>query len=220
MFQHDGFWLPEGEQHWVTSGLEDYQSAGREAAYRYVRNWEVAIDVGANIGIFSRAFAKKFRNVVAFEPIPEVRECLERNVPENVMVMPYAVSDCPGELIMRQLVKTSGGSFIANHPEVAVPSGTQLKGRRAIPVEVRTMDGFGFEQVGLVKMDIQGAEHLALRGGKETIARCRPVILIEEKPRNGPLDDENCRRASAFLISLGMTPREKCGPDRVYVFDT
>lgn len=220
MFQHEDFWLPEGEQHWLFKDLGEYQRDGRDEAYTHVRNWTLALDVGANIGIFSKAFAERFTNVVAFEPIPEIRACLERNVPANVSVQPYAVADRPGEVIMRQAVKTSGGSFIANHPDIAVPAIAKLEGPRAIPVELRTIDSFGFEQVGLIKLDIQGAEYLALKGAEQTIRRCRPVVLIEEKPRmDDPLDVANSKRASEFLLMLGMIPKGKPGGDRSYVFE-
>lgn len=220
MFQHEGFWLPEGEQQWLFSDLADYQREDREEAYPFVRDWSLALDVGANIGIFSRAFGAKFDRVVSFEPIPDIRACLEKNVPGNVTVEPYAVSDEPGQLIMRQVVKSSGGSFIANHPGIAVPAKSDLSGPRAIPVEVRTIDSFEFSTLGLIKMDIQGAEYLALKGAEQTIRRCRPVILVEEKPRkDDALDVENCRRASDFLLSLGMTPKSKRVGDRVYVFE-
>src|SRR5688572_23762703 len=107
MFQHEGFWLPEGEQHWLFEDLANYQGADRDEAYSHVKNWTLALDVGANVGIFTRSFAERFEKVVAFEPIPDVRACLERNVPDNVVVEPFAVSDRAGEVIMQQTVKTS-----------------------------------------------------------------------------------------------------------------
>ena len=220
MFKHEDFWLPDGEQHWLMPDLADYQSPGRQAAFNYVRDWGRALDIGGNIGIFARAFAARFDEVVSFEPIPGIRECLVRNVPSNVVVQPFALADQPGELIMHQLVKGSGGSFIANHPGVATLTREMPTGNRAVPVEVRTVDSFEFDRVNLMKLDIQGAEYLALRGAEDTIRRCRPVILIEEKPRAGDeLDAENARKAAAFLISLGMTPKEKPGGDRVYIFE-
>ncbi|MGH7026686.1 FkbM family methyltransferase [Brevundimonas sp.] len=212
--------MPDGEQHWLMPDLASYQSPGREAAFGYVKNWGRALDIGGNIGIFARAFAMRFDEVVSFEPIPGIRECLARNVPDNVVVQPFAVADKAGELIMQQLVKGSGGSFIANHPEVATPTSKMPTGERAIHVQVRTIDSFDFDHVDLMKLDIQGAEYLALKGAEQTLRRCRPVVLIEEKPRPGDeLDAENARKAAAFLIALGMTPKEKPGGDRVYVFE-
>lgn len=220
MFQYQDFWLPEGERHWLSQDLEGYQLADRQEAYKHVRNWSLALDLGANIGIFSRDFAKRFDQVVAFEPIPAIRECLERNVPGNVRVEPFALSDRAGDAIMRQVVKSSGGSFIANDPEIAAPSAFALTGPRAITVQLTTIDSYSFDGVGLIKLDIQGAEHLALKGAENTIRRCRPVISMEEKPRAGDVHDmANCKKAAEFLMSLGMTPKKKALGDRAYVFE-
>ncbi|WP_269219456.1 FkbM family methyltransferase [Brevundimonas vesicularis] len=220
MFMHEDFWLPDGEQHWLQANLADYQSAGRRAAYKYVKDWRRALDIGGNIGIFARAFSDYFGEVVSFEPVPGIRECLVRNVPKTVVVQPYALADQPGELIMHQLTKGSGGSFIANHPGIATPTNEMPVGRKAVPVEVRTIDSFEYDSVGLMKLDIQGAEYLALLGAQETITRCRPVIILEEKPRPGDdLDAQNAHKAAELLVSLGMTPKEKPGGDRIYIFE-
>lgn len=220
MFLHETFWLPDGEQHWVQADLAQYQSAGRDIAFGYVTDWSRAIDIGGNIGIFTRSFASRFVEVVTFEPIPEIRECLTLNVPRNVMVQPFALADEPGELVMHRLVKGCGGSFIANHAGVATPTSELPVGRKRVVVEVRTLDSFEYESAGLIKLDIQGAEYLALKGSEQTITRCRPVVLMEEKPRPGDdLDAENAKKAADFLIQLGMTAKEKLGGDRVYIFE-
>lgn len=220
MFMHEDFWLPDGEQHWLQSNLADYQSIGREAAYRYVSNWHAVLDLGANIGIFSRAFAGRFGQVHSFEPIPEIRACLEKNVPANVSVYPFAVADRETTLQMTRLVKGSGGSFIRNDPNIPAIDHTMPKAHRDVTVAVRAIDSFNFDNVGLIKLDIQGAEYLALRGAEATILKWRPVVLMEEKPRSDdPADIEATRRASEFLVSLGMTPKEKPGGDRVYIFE-
>lgn len=220
MFMHEDFWLPDGEQHWLMPKLGSYQDAGRNAAYSYVKDWRIALDLGGNVGIFARDFASRFDRVHTFEPIPSTAECLQRNVPENVTVEPFAVADQQGELQMTVLVKGCGGSFIRNHPDIPAIDRATPKSMRDVRVQVRTIDSYGFEGVGLMKLDIQGAEYLALRGAEATIRRCRPVILIEEKPRSDDPDDvKACRLASEFLLGLGMTGKEKPGGDRVYVFE-
>ena len=85
-------------------------------------------------------------------------------------------------------------------------------------VEARTLDSFEFASVGLIKLDIQGAEYSALIGARETILRHRPVLLIEEKPFNAQ-SAAFVQKASELLISYGLTPKEKAQADRVYVFD-
>ncbi len=220
MFLHEDFYLPDGESHFVMEGLANYQSEQREGVYGYVRNWDRALDIGANIGIFSRDFAKHFAEVVAFEPIPGIRECLARNVPDNVRIMPFALSDAPTTLHMSQLAGGCGGSYIFDHPEIPAIR-TAPKQSRLITVEARTLDSFGFDVVDLIKIDVQDAELVALKGARETILRTKPVILVEEKPR---LDDAESVRSSEmvieYLLSLGMTQREKFGGDRVYTYGT
>lgn len=222
MFQHGGFYLPEGDEHFVRhygDDLASYQAADREAAYKYVRQWRTAVDLGANIGLFSRAFAGRFETVWAFEPVERIRACLELNVPGNVIVQPYAVGDRPSIQRMHRTVKNSGGAYIFDHPDIPTPNKDAPPPHRSVEVEVRTLDSFDITEVDLIKLDIQGSEYLALKGGEQTIRKYRPVILIEEKPRlDDPLDIENVRRAADLLTSWGMTAREKLVGDRVYSF--
>ncbi|QIK78083.1 FkbM family methyltransferase [Sphingomonas piscis] len=220
MLQVGGLYFPDLENHFTRFGdqVHDYQKRDREAAYPFVKSWRRALDVGANVGIFSRDFASRFDEVVAFEPIPRVRECLTLNVPQNVRVEPCAIADEVGTLSMYPTAKNSGGSFICNHPQVMTPEGVQLKANRAIEVEVRTIDSYDFDAVDLIKLDIQGAEFAALVGARETILRHKPVIMVEEKGFS-EAHDEFIRKAADLLVSYGMTPKEKAQSDRIYVFE-
>ena len=219
MIQIGGLYFPDGERQFTQYGdaICDYQKRDRDAVYPYVKQWRRALDVGANVGIFSRAFAERFAEVVAFEPMPQTRECLALNVPENVRIEPYAVADEPGVLKMYR-TKGSGASFICDHPQVMIPEGSQLKAGRILEVEVKTIDSYGFDDVDLMKMDIQGAEYPALLGARDTILRNRPVIMVEEKPFS-EAHREFVRKTTDLLVSLGMTPKEKAQSDRIFVFE-
>lgn len=220
MLQVGGLYFPDLENHFTQYGdsIHEYQKRDREAAYAYVKQWRRALDVGANVGIFSRDFATRFQEVVAFEPMPRVRECLNLNVPANVRVEPHAIADEPGVLQMYPTAKNSGGSFICNHPQVMVPEEATLKPNRSLEVEVRSIDSFEFDAVDLIKLDIQGAEYSALVGARETIIRHRPVLMVEEKGFSAA-HGEFIRKAADLLVSYGMTPKEKAQSDRIYVFE-
>lgn len=219
MIKIGGLYFPDGEMQFTQYGdaVGDYQKRDRDAVYPYVKNWRRALDIGANVGIFSRAFAEKFDEVVAFEPMPPTRECLMLNVPANVRVEPYALADEPGILKMYR-TKGSGASFICDHAQVMIPEGVQLKQGRIVEVEVRTIDSYQFDAVDLMKMDIQGAEYAALIGARETILRHRPVIMVEEKPFS-EAHREFVRKTTDLLMSLGMKPKEKAQSDRIFVFE-
>lgn len=220
MIKVGSFFFPDGETHFTQLGdaVGEYGKLDRDAAYGYVKRWRRALDIGANVGIFSRDFASRFGEVVAFEPVARTRDCLALNVPPNVQIEPYAIADHPGVLQMYPVTMNSGGSFICNHPQI--PIGSLILDRESlVEVEVRTIDSYHYDAVDLIKLDIQGAEYPAIVGAEETIRHHRPVILIEQKAAV-PEQAEWIKKTSRLLRSWGLTPKEKARSDRVYVFET
>ena len=68
-----------------------------------------------------------------------------------------------------------------------------------IDVEVRTLDSFGFEDVGFIKIDVEGFEREVLMGGIQTILKSKPILYIED-------DRIPLRQALREMIkSLGYT---------------
>ncbi len=144
------------------------------------------IDVGANIGYHSMLAASLIgRNgrVVAIEPAPHIRENFEHNLalnPElaalhNITLLPYCASDQPGNAV---LSAEPGG----NSGETTLRA--LAEGAVTIPVETRTLDdmlaGLDLSRCPLVKMDIEGAEYLAVSGMEKTLARFSEISLMLE----------------------------------------
>ena len=61
-----------------------------------------------------------------------------------------------------------------------------------------TVDSLKLDQLDLLKLDLEGHEYAGLLGARETIMRCKPFVIVEEK-----LD--KMKRAIGFLTDLGMT---------------
>jgi FkbM family methyltransferase len=110
----------------------------------------------------------------AFEPLPHLAQELREKFPQ-VTVQQVALSDRSGE---------SEFLFVENDPGY---SGLQRRfyGRpdpkiRRIPVRVATLDEMipQDERIGFIKMDIEGGEFHAMKGGVETIRRCQPTTFI------------------------------------------
>lgn len=220
MIIHEGIYLPAGERHFsgLNYPLADYQVALRNAAYEFVTDWTRCLDLGAHVGLFTRDFATRFDEVVSFEPNPNNRACLRLNAPANAVVQPFGVGRDAGTFRLFHMRQNSGGSVIVDDPNVEVPDLSGFEGEH-FEVEVRTVDSFCYDRVGLIKLDVQGAEVNALIGAKETILRNRPVIIIEEKPIGGPAGSrEHIIAATALLESYGLEPRTKVRGDRVYAF--
>lgn len=218
MFQIGGLFFPDGENHFTRFGdlIHEYGKLDRAAAYKYVKAWRRVLDLGANVGVFARDFATRFDEVVAFEPMPETRECLALNVPPNVRIEPFAVADKSGVLHMHR-TPSSGASFITDHPQVITPEHKADPAKR-VEVQVRTIDSFEFDAVDLIKLDIQGAEYAAIVGARETILRHRPVLMVEQKPINAE-HAAFFKAASKLLRSWGMKAKDKAQSDRIFVFE-
>jgi len=155
-----------------------------------VRPCFTMLDVGAHHGVFTLVVAHELRahgwngQVHSFEPDPDNHQLLAHNVTCNgldayVVRHREALSNAAGE---DDLIGTEGensGNTLASTGEYAVdPEGAKLTRR----VKVATLDGLLDElprPVHLIKMDIQGAEPMALAGAAGLIERDRPIIAVE-----------------------------------------
>ena len=163
----------------------------------------VAVDVGANIGYYTLLMAQCVGmegEVYAFEPAPGNFALLERNVRENgaaqVVLEETAVGECSGRSTLFE-----SGSDLSDHRTYETKE-TRIK----YDVPSCSLDDYcagkpGLaERVDLIKMDIQGAELLALRGMKELLRTNRNVKLVTEF---WPYSFESCQIVPGdFLTQL------------------
>lgn len=134
------------------------------------RNMKV-LDIGANIGCISQALEHEGYDVVAFEPQPEVFNLLRKNFSgESYNIGLGSKFETAKMPKFRYDDKNNVGSMSIGASGIL---GT-------IDVEVRTVDSFNFENVGLMKIDVEGYEEEVLRGAVDTIARCSPILYIED----------------------------------------
>lgn len=134
------------------------------------------VDVGAMIGNHSHYFARFFehKSIVAFEPILENYSLLELNVKSfpTITIHKTALSNFTGVLTMGKH-KGNWGMHMVIDPEV-----TELEELES--VVCTTLDSYNLQDVTLLKIDVEYYEPLMLEGATETIARCQPIILIED----------------------------------------
>ena len=153
-----------------------------------------AVDVGAYIGSYTVALAKLARTVYAFEPDAELANMLRRATPANVCVSHNAVADREGT--SEFYVPLSKGRY-----EVTVASLVASPRRDSFDVrtvKTTTLDtALANSDVGFIKIDVEGGEEAVLAGGRQLIARCHPVVLVEA---NFPTE---VAALSHFFESLG-----------------
>jgi len=151
------------------------------------------LDIGANFGVMGQALEANGFKVTSFEPQPDVYDVLRRNV--SGATFNCGLGDSTGSFTMPKILRGSKANYGGQGIGVRSDLGT-------ISVDVITLDSLNFENIGLMKIDVEGFEERVLRGGVETIARCRPILYIE--------DDRVDRSASlrAYITSLGYTIEE------------
>lgn len=149
----------------------------------------VALDVGANVGNHALFFARRFRQVVAFEPNPPVAKLLEANVAlndaDNVRVVPVGLADESRDLLFIQDESGNlGGSGFADGAGPARAGRTRVLPVRRGDEELERLALAG--RVALIKIDVEGYELQVLKGLARTIARESPLILFESNRASGP----------------------------------
>lgn len=144
-----------------------------------------AIDVGVHEGIYSRHLAKLCRGVIGFEANPVSAAFCQAALGKLAAIHNYALSDAPGMAKLRVPVSEEGRAETALG--TAAPTNS-LGGRssREIEVSAARLDDFQLPPVGFIKIDVEGHEEAVLRGAEATIARNRPVLMIEIEERHNP----------------------------------
>ena len=130
------------------------------------------LDIGANIGVISMALLASGFKVTAFEPQPAVCD--------------LTISNCIGAKVYNSAVGASAG--VTQMPRVYYSSKGNFGGLScgttsqygSYEVPVMTIDSLGLDDVGFMKIDVEGYEYQVLCGASETIARCKPIMYIED----------------------------------------
>ncbi len=151
----------------------------------------VVVDVGANIGYYTLLAASKVGNtgkVIAFEPSSQNCDLLRMSIAANnfssVIVHSCAVADT--DRVVGFNMSDSNGAINRKNPIES-----------AYQVQAVKLDTFlkGESRIDLVKLDIEGAEGLALRGMQSLLQDHRPTIFTEFSP-------------AALETNSGITPRQ------------
>ena len=171
----------------------EYSDYEVEAFKKIVKEGDVVLELGANIGAHTVPLAKLVGDtgqVFAFEPGHDTYAMLHRNVNQNhlahiVRVMGVAALD---RVVSNVPVVLECPT--PNYPKLDYNDNPHAKDLKATATcNGITIDSLDLPRVDFVKIDIDGTELAAIRGMRETIKRCRPILMIENeiKDKAGPL---------------------------------
>lgn len=210
------WWLPAGETHltqWMdlkqqkdSEGRICYQKHKLDAALKLVGDFRTAVDVGSHCGLWSRHLARAFKTVYAFEPVELHRRAFGMNVDgDNVTLLPYALGEVDDLISMKTDPNSSGDSVVSGSGDIPM----------------RRMDDVlsDVDDVDFIKLDCEGYELHALRGGEELLKRCQPVICVEQKPGKAQSFGLPQIGAVEYLKGLGAKVRMEIGGDFLLSWD-
>jgi FkbM family methyltransferase len=188
---HLGDWL--GRHVYVTG---EYEPATKEVIKALLSPGDTAVDVGANVGYFTLLASSRVGpagRVYAFEPAPPTRQDLEWNVrlnqAANVVVRAEALADKAGETTFCLGPRDHRGTSSLR----SLADGTERLTVATARLDDLLPDGC---RVNLIKIDVEGAEYLALLGMRECLKRDHPDLVIEV--------------TDSFLREMGHSAEQLC----------
>jgi FkbM family methyltransferase len=205
-----GWAFPDADEFMAQELHEDggYQASHLRMALAHVTEWSLAIDGGAHAGTWTKPMAERFASVIAVEPSPDTYEALAENMRRfgiaNVDLRNVAIGASAGTVSM---VLDGRGADLKN-------TGARYIGDGGTIPRV-TIDSWDLSTLGFLKLDIEGSEVDALAGASETLKRCRPIVLFENKGfwrRFGYEKDA----PQVLWTSLGYRFLEKAGCDQIW----
>lgn len=163
---------------------------------------KLSLDIGAKVGMYTyhlRCFSKQ---VCAFEPIPELAQLLRKSFKKKVIVEQVALSNQAGPVTMRipfdrKAFPKYGRSTIEGHNHLDFIGKGFCK---TISVKTKKLDDFNFDEIGFIKIDVEGHELAVLEGAERTLQRSKPCLLIEASQHHFPGAVE---RLKTFLEARG-----------------
>jgi len=162
---------------WSLNCLED--AALRSIIRFALKQGGCGVDIGASFGEFTAVMVGASKNHThhAFEANPEVAEALrQRFQHKNVVIHCEALSSESGATNFYAPPTNTGVGGLLITPTAA------MEGRiKEIKVLVRKLDDYldDIDQCRIIKLDIEGAELLALRGARSLLLRDQPIVYFE-----------------------------------------
>lgn len=155
---------------------------------RFLPRSGVFVDVGANHGEFAvhaASLVGREGRVIAVEPVSVVRQRLQKNIEingfTNVEIVPLALLDRAGSMgIFGAADAVDDGTI---HEGLPTLFRIDQRAKKLEDVAVAMMDDvlqeLGVERIDMIKLDIEGGELAALKGGQRSLQRFKPILVFE-----------------------------------------
>ena len=145
-----------------------------------IKEDDVVIDIGANIGCTSILFGELAHQVISFEPSTTTFNLLQRNIKGsglvNIKLQNYALGSSSSISEITYAPSNRSGGFISNKTTISTGHITEkIKIKKLDDI----IDNLKLQKIDFIKIDVEGFEKEVIDGAKKTIARCKPIIVLE-----------------------------------------
>lgn len=214
--------VPSGLRFEVTNEVEEWRVVSLDDEQEFLRelignltHQDILYDIGSCIGIYAIHAANNCRFVYAFEPDPGFQKRIARNIQlnriKNMTTLPLAISDKVGEV-----------TLYTDGVDGRSPSLENLGQKNIVQVQCNSLDKLIDEKHLLpptvIKMDIEGAEFLALNGARDLLhSKHRPrLIFLEVHPKFLEQFGYSSLGLEEFLEQCGYRVKRKTLRDTQY----
>jgi FkbM family methyltransferase len=204
--------FPNRDNHFKKSVSEypetNYQQETLETAYEFLKNFNVAIDIGANVGLHTVRFSNKFDTVYSFEPVKDNFDCLKYNTKnnKNITIYNFGIGAIEEELaISIPTISDNCGAYSLIDFKNYQGELTKEK------IKIITLDSLNLSP-SLIKIDTQGFEKQVLIGSLETIKKSKPVLILECESK------DQFTSISFILGEIGYKTVKKIRKDYIWAY--
>ncbi|MBU6430874.1 MAG: FkbM family methyltransferase [Patescibacteria group bacterium] len=205
----DGVFLELDQSDPVASGaiaLGVYEKYESDIFRSKIKQGMTIIDIGANLGYYAAIAARRAGErglVIAFEPEPNFFKLLSKNISrnnlKNASLFEMAIADKNGKMELFLSNENKGNNSLIQSENL----------KTSVRVKSVTLDDFitsrKIEKVDIVKMDIEGAEILAIEGMKKTLIKHKPLLFLEFSPHSIVKLNRNPTDFISILSGMGYS---------------
>jgi FkbM family methyltransferase len=194
------FWVPNAPrddvQNTILADSNFYEIKALERLSKYISDYSVVVDIGANIGNHSVYWSKvkQSKRVYAFEPVKVTYSILKRNIELNNLsetIKAYNVG--------LSAVKSKGTISAYNLDNIGM---TQIETSEQGNIDIDTLDNIAEvlsePKINLVKIDVEGHEKNVLLGAVMFFTKHKPAVYVESFPGK-----DNFRFVNEYFRKLG-----------------
>ncbi len=153
-----------------------------------------SLDIGANQGVFTLFLSDFSSHVYCFEPLPWLCDRLSDKFSDsNVTIENCALANDNGDSYIN--IPSVGGkrfdtrSSLATNFENNYVMGEKVTDVKRVKVPLRRLDDFHIDNIGFIKIDVEGFEVETLRGARETIKQNMPNMFVEIEQKHHKIMD-------------------------------